>query len=146
MWMNVRLFGRLSSSFSVRSQNSAALREACASHVAQRLACATETCLARKQILGLGVAIWNQWRRTNLGLRPDPSRVDLAGRDLVNVDFYQTDLRSTKLIGAKLINANLNGTDLRSADRTWECLLGASQAEVLAFIQMHGAIFEDVLE
>jgi uncharacterized protein YjbI with pentapeptide repeats len=98
------------------------------------------------EILGLGVAIWNQWRRTNLGLRPDPGGVDLSGRDLVNVDFYQTDLRSTKLIGAKLINANLNGTDLRSADLTWACLLGASQAEVLAFIQMHGASFEEVLE
>ena len=100
----------------------------------------------RCEILRLGVAIWNQWRRTNLGLRPDPSGVDLSGRDLVNVDFYQTDLRSTKLIGAKLMNANLNGTDLRSADLTSACLLGASQTEVLAFVQMHGASFEEVLE
>lgn len=52
-------------------------------------------------ILRQGVKVWNQWRKENVGIRPDLSDADLTG----------ANLRETKLM-----EANLNRADLRRAD------------------------------
>jgi uncharacterized protein YjbI with pentapeptide repeats len=81
-------------------------------------------------VLGHGVSVWNQWRRNNVGLRPDLNGADLRNRDLVHVDFYGTDLRSANLAGAHLMYANLNQQDLTGTDLTGACLLQAHLFEV----------------
>ncbi len=93
------------------------------------------------EILKLGVAKWNEWRKTNFPNSPDLREVDLHDADLTDADLRDTDLRNAdlreaNLSGALLLTANLSGAnlsgvylfsaDLRSANLKHASLNGAS--------------------
>ena len=78
---------------------------------------ANEEHLAR---LRQGVAAWNQWRETNLNIKPDLTGADLRrkfldGADLHKADLAGTDLTGTDFIGADLTDASLRGANLGGA-------------------------------
>lgn len=56
-------------------------------------------------ILDGDVDTWNLWRRDNLRVQPDLTRIDLSGRDLSKIDFR----------GVGLFKANLSGCNLSEA-------------------------------
>ena len=56
-------------------------------------------------ILDGDVDTWNLWRRNNLRVQPDLTRIDLSGRDLSKIDFR----------GVGLFKANLSGCNLSEA-------------------------------
>jgi hypothetical protein len=62
------------------------------------------------QILQQGVEAWNQWREQHREIRPDLTKVDLAGADL-----RRADLGGAYLFGANLSKANLTDANLRGA-------------------------------
>lgn len=56
------------------------------------------------------VETWNTWRKDNLRVQPDLTRIDLHGRDLSGIDF-----RGVGLFKANLSNCNLSEAVLRQA-------------------------------
>lgn len=63
-----------------------------------------------KIILDGDVDTWNLWRRDNLRVQPDLTRIDLSGRDLSKIDF-----RGVGLFKANLSRCNLSEAILRQA-------------------------------
>jgi uncharacterized protein YjbI with pentapeptide repeats len=71
-------------------------------------------------ILRLGLDEWNEWRRTNGGVRPDLREADLcemelSGANLSRVYLNQAYLSEVNLSGAQLTGAQLDGADLIGA-------------------------------
>jgi hypothetical protein len=60
-------------------------------------------------------AVWNQWRESNPGIRPDLRGADLSRADLFERNLSRADCRETDLHGADLRYANLESADLGSA-------------------------------
>ncbi len=68
---------------------------------------------------------WNKWRKNNLRVRPDLTRIDLSNRDLTGIDFRgvglfkanftNSILRQANLRQANAIKADFSGTDLTGA-------------------------------
>jgi hypothetical protein len=92
-------------------------------------------------ILSNGVDAWNEWKRTNAGIRADLRGADLAGMrlrhadlqwaDLRHVNLSHSDLSLANLYWADLLNANcrqanLTQADLTQANLTWTNLSGAN--------------------
>jgi len=67
-------------------------------------------------LLKKGVAAWNAWRAKNPDIRPDLSRANLAGANLIDADLRRAYLIGANLITADLRRANLGGADLYDAD------------------------------
>jgi TIR domain/Pentapeptide repeats (8 copies) len=73
-----------------------------------------------------GPVSWDTWRRKNPTIRPDLSRADLRGAnllmaqlvlaDFIEADLSGADLRGAHLNEAQLVLADLGGADLRGAD------------------------------
>jgi uncharacterized protein YjbI with pentapeptide repeats len=66
-------------------------------------------------ILKQGVAVWNEWREKNHGVRPDLRHADLRNTDLRSATLCYADLRNANLSSARLDSADLSGADLTSA-------------------------------
>jgi uncharacterized protein YjbI with pentapeptide repeats len=87
------------------------------------------------EILKRSVEEWNQWRKDNLGVKPDLSGAHLEGAHLIGAHLEEADLRWAHLSGAHLerarlerahlIGAHLEEADLRWADLRWANLRGA---------------------
>lgn len=72
------------------------------------------------ELLKRDIDAWNKWMETNPRIKPDLSRADLGGADLMLANLAGADLK-----GANLILANLKGADLRRADLSGANLVGA---------------------
>jgi hypothetical protein len=98
------------------------------------------------KILRQGVAVWNEWRAKNPGLRPDLTKADLRGANLWRVNLDQANLsgailRAVDFSGAILSEADLGKASLISAD-----LRGANlSAAYLGGAQLIGTDFCDAM-
>jgi hypothetical protein len=72
------------------------------------------------ELLKRDIDAWNKWREAKPRIKPDLSRADLGGADLMLANLAGADLK-----GANLILANLAGADLRRADLSSANLVGA---------------------
>ena len=63
-----------------------------------------------------GVGAWNEWRKANIGIRPNLHEADLTGINLRTAQLSRVDLRGAKLSRADLTQATLTGAKLRNAD------------------------------
>jgi TIR domain/Pentapeptide repeats (8 copies) len=61
-------------------------------------------------ILAQGVDVWNRWRDSMVGIRPDLSNADLSRKELVSINLDGADLHAANLSSADLTDANLNET------------------------------------
>ena len=52
------------------------------------------------KVIKKGVKAWNEWRKDNMGARPDLSGIKLTGRELPYANFMVTDLSGCDLSGA----------------------------------------------
>jgi uncharacterized protein YjbI with pentapeptide repeats len=73
------------------------------------------------EIIEQGVKVWNEWRRSDMQVRPDLSGIDLSGRELKYANFMVTDLSGSNLSKANLeqaymTHANLSNADMREAN------------------------------
>lgn len=68
------------------------------------------------KILKQGVEVWNEWRKTDLGIIPDLSGVNLSGKDLSGINFLGTILLGANLCEVKLAGADISGADLRESN------------------------------
>jgi uncharacterized protein YjbI with pentapeptide repeats len=80
-------------------------------------------------ILNQGVAVWNEWRKSNEKIIPHLSKANLYNTDLSlfnfqNVNLSQANLSSTNLNKTNLTKANLSGANLLSSN-----LSGANLSE-----------------
>jgi uncharacterized protein YjbI with pentapeptide repeats len=109
-------------------------------------------------ILELGSAAWNKWRRADLTLVPDLSEANLEGLDLSGADLSGANLRGANLTGTRLTRASLNRANLRGSTLTGasfrEAVLhgadltesvGASQPDQFAGADLAGARLPDIL-
>jgi uncharacterized protein YjbI with pentapeptide repeats len=90
------------------------------------------------ELLLQGSETWNQWRRDNLGLRPDLHGADLIEANLFEANLLGADLsrahiRGANLSGAHLIEANLIGADLSRANLSGAHLSRAHLSEANLF-------------
>jgi uncharacterized protein YjbI with pentapeptide repeats len=86
-------------------------------------------------LLKQGIKVWNEWRKTNLEIKPDLSeadlskanlrRIDLSGANLSKADLSGTYLSNASLREASLIKADLSVANLRGADLSVANLRGA---------------------
>lgn len=91
-------------------------------------------------ILKQGVRVWNEWRKKELKVHPNLSRINLRGADLLASNLNRANLHAANLIdarlnGAKMIEADLSGANLRGAN-----LIGAR----LNRAKLNGAILVGV--
>jgi len=82
------------------------------------------------EILKLGVAAWNEWRKKRYVPKPDLREIQAPGENLEGINFegtqlQHTDLRETNLCGASLSQASLEHADLRRANVRGADLRGA---------------------
>lgn len=75
------------------------------------------------RVFGYGVKLWNEWRRVNLGIKPDLRNAGFLGIDLARADLSRTDLSGAKFCEARLLNVDFQGAklinvDMREADLT----------------------------
>jgi hypothetical protein len=91
-------------------------------------------------ILKQGVKVWNEWRRRNLGARPDLSVADFSQVDLHEANLVQADISFANLHAADLLEANLREADLSFVDLTWANLSFAKLSRVdLSDARLSGA-------
>jgi hypothetical protein len=76
-------------------------------------------------ILRLGLDEWNEWRKTNGGVRPDLSEADLCEMDLCGANLNRALLNQAYLSEANLSGAFLAGAHLDGADLIGAYLIGA---------------------
>ncbi len=76
-------------------------------------------------ILKKGVAVWNEWRKRNLSVRPDLAEAVLKGIDLSGAILYGADMRGADLAGADLLGADLREANLCGAGLSGGDFLGA---------------------
>ena len=81
------------------------------------------------KILNQGVEAWNEWREENPEARPDLTKTDLTGADLIRADLFKADLSGAELSNVDLIEADLRGADLTGANLTEANLTGARLLE-----------------
>lgn len=82
------------------------------------------------EVLGQGVAVWNEWRRSHGTIVPNLSDADIGAATLFEADLSLSDLSGANLskaglIGADLTATTLTSTDLRRADLTGVKFVGA---------------------
>ncbi len=92
------------------------------------------------EILNQGVEAWNNWRRSNPGLKPNLADADLSdmeldganlseavldGAELFDSNLANTNLKMATMRGADLSGANLGGAELYKADLREASLIGA---------------------
>lgn len=75
--------------------------------------------------LSQGVDHWNEWRKKNLGLRPDLRGANLSCASLSKADLRGANLISANLSWANLRKADLRAANLRGANLSWANLKGA---------------------
>jgi hypothetical protein len=84
-------------------------------------------------VLKQGVEVWNKWRQSNPGIKPDLIAADLRGADLRRADLRGADLRGSGAdlleSGADLRRADLREADLREADLSRAVLIKADLRE-----------------
>lgn len=76
-------------------------------------------------ILKMGVAAWNEWRRKNSLTRPELIEANLSDAPLAGALLSGADLSGADLSGASLMNANLIDANLSEADLRTTVLLDA---------------------
>ncbi|NTU94193.1 MAG: pentapeptide repeat-containing protein [Chlorobiaceae bacterium] len=76
------------------------------------------------ELIRQGPAIWNAWRASNPGARPDLREASLDGADLSGVNLSETNLHRASLRDTRLSAADLRGADLRGADLSGAMLDG----------------------
>jgi hypothetical protein len=99
-----------------------------------------------KIILDGDVDTWNLWRRDNLRVQPDLTRIDLSGRDLSKIDFRGVGLFKANLSGCNLSEAILRQsiaikTDFTNANLSRSHIYGISAWDNLT----DGAIQKDLV-
>lgn len=97
-------------------------------------------------ILDGDVDSWNLWRRNNLRVQPDLTRIDLSGRDLSKIDFRGVGLFKANLSGCNLSEAVLRQsiaikTDFTNANLSNSHIYGISAWDNLT----DGAIQKDLV-
>ena len=98
-------------------------------------------------LLKKGVAAWNAWRDENPDIRPDLSKANLSGADLIGADLSRANLSGATLVGANFssgasylyisanLAANLSGANLVGAN-----LIGAIlNSAILSGASLSGA-------
>ena len=76
-------------------------------------------------LLRQGVKVWNEWRKTNLEIKPN-----LRGADLNRANLSEANLNGADLNRANLSEANLNGADLNRANLSRTILSGVNLSRV----------------
>src|SRR5271165_311844 len=77
-------------------------------------------------ILKKGVAAWNEWRKQNPDIRPDPREdLDWRGPDLSGANLSRADLSDADLSAANLADADLRGANLNQANLSGAGVVGA---------------------
>src|SRR6266446_1234945 len=79
---------------------------------------------AQLEILGKGVAVWNEWRRQGRTFIPDLFEPYLREARLDGADLSRANLRNADLTGADLRGANLSAANLSGANLGWANLSG----------------------
>ncbi len=77
-------------------------------------------------ILKQGVVAWNQWIKTNRGIRPDLRDADLSGLNLSSINLKEAWLKGANLTKANLQKAKLDNAYMRNANLSRANLTEAS--------------------